>query len=61
VHSRPSIARSGEGERYRWPGFDIEIVVPGAATGGGFGIIEFTIAPRRLVPPHIHVAEDELS
>jgi quercetin dioxygenase-like cupin family protein len=61
VRSRPSIARSGEGERYSRPGFDIEIVVPGAATDGAFGIIEFTIAPGRLVPPHTHVAEDELS
>lgn len=43
------------------PGLDIEIEVAGSATGGAFGIIEFTIAPRRLVPPHTHVAEDELS
>ena len=43
------------------PGLDIEFEIPGEATGGVFGILEFTIAPGRLVPPHTHVAEDELS
>ena len=43
------------------PGLDIEFEIPGDATGGSFTILEFTLAPHRLVPPHTHVAEDELS
>ena len=43
------------------PGFEVEFEIPGEATGGAFGILEFTLAPHRLVPPHTHVAEDEYS
>jgi quercetin dioxygenase-like cupin family protein len=43
------------------PGLDIEFEIPGEVTGGQFAIVEFTLAPRRLIPPHTHVAEDELS
>jgi len=42
-------------------GLDIEFDIPPEATGGVFAILEFTIHPRRLVPPHTHLAEDELS
>ena len=43
------------------PGLDIEFEIPPDATNGAYAILEFTIAPRRLVPPHTHLAEDELS
>ena len=43
------------------PGLEIEFEITGDATGGAFAILEFTLGPRRLVPPHTHVEEDELS
>jgi len=43
------------------PGLEIEFEIPGDATGGAFAILEFTLGPLRLVPPHTHVEEDELS
>ncbi len=43
------------------PGLEIEFEIPGDATGGVFAVLEFTLGPRRLVPPHTHVEEDELS
>jgi quercetin dioxygenase-like cupin family protein len=42
-------------------GLDIEFEIPPEATDGVFAIVEFTLGPRRLVPPHTHLAEDELS
>jgi quercetin dioxygenase-like cupin family protein len=43
------------------PGLEVEFEIPGDATGGVFAVLEFTLAPHRLVPPHTHVDEDELS
>ncbi|MDP9320716.1 MAG: cupin domain-containing protein [Chloroflexota bacterium] len=61
MRNRPLLARSGSGERHSMPGFDVEFEIPGEATDGVFAIVEFTLAPHRLIPPHTHVADDELS
>jgi mannose-6-phosphate isomerase-like protein (cupin superfamily) len=35
--------------------------IPGAATGGVISIVEHPVAPRILVPPHVHQDNDEWS
>jgi quercetin dioxygenase-like cupin family protein len=42
-------------------GLGVVFKVFGEDTGGALSIVEHPMAPRRLVPPHAHRAEDELS
>jgi uncharacterized cupin superfamily protein len=42
-------------------GFSAEVKIGGDVTGGVYALVEFVIDARRLVPPHIHISEDELS
>jgi quercetin dioxygenase-like cupin family protein len=52
----------GEGEiASRYAGLSVQFKVPSDVTGGQLAIIEFVLEPRRLVPPHTHRSEDELS
>ena len=45
----------------RWPGSTSKFEIPGEATDGAFGILEFTLGPHRLIPPHTHIAEDKVA
>lgn len=42
-------------------GLGVDFKVWGEATAGGLSIVEHPMEPRRLVPPHVHATEDELS
>ncbi|MGH2450768.1 MAG: cupin domain-containing protein [Candidatus Limnocylindria bacterium] len=55
------VVRPGEGEILSFPGFGVQFKVPSEITGGQLSIIELPLKPRRLVPPHTHLSEDELS
>lgn len=59
---RPLVTTAADGEvEERHAGLGARIVVPGEVTGWDLAVIEFHLGPRRLVPPHSHVSEDELS
>lgn len=59
---RPFATGPGDGETAeRYAGLFVRFAVPGHVTGGELSIVEFGLGPRRLVPPHAHVSEDELS
>ena len=52
----------GEGEiASRYAGLSVQFKVPGETTGGQLAIVEFVLEPHRLVPPHAHRSEEELS
>ena len=51
----------GDGKSFWFGGQGAIFKVPGADTGGSFAIIEHPTDPGRLVPPHVHTREDELS
>jgi len=42
-------------------GLGVDFKIWGHQTGGRFSIVEHPIEARRLVPPHTHTMEDELS
>lgn len=59
---RPYVGRPGEGElEERHRGLRARILLPGGTTGWDVSVIEFVLASHRLVPPHSHVSEDEVS
>ena len=56
------VVRPGEGESIpptTGLGFDFKIW--GHQTGGRLAVLEHPIEPRRLVPPHVHLMEDEVT
>lgn len=57
----PFIVGPCEGKRVDLGGLGVDFKIWGEATGGTFSIVEHPMAPKRLVPPHAHEAEDELS
>jgi uncharacterized cupin superfamily protein len=42
-------------------GLDVEVKLGGERTSGRVAVLEFVLGPHRLVPPHKHVSEDEVS
>jgi mannose-6-phosphate isomerase-like protein (cupin superfamily) len=56
-----TVVGPGEGEAVWLGGIGVEFKIPSALTGGAFSIVEHPIEPGKLVPPHIHYREDELS
>ena len=50
-----------EGASVSLGGVGVDFKVPAEMTGGAFAIVEHPMEPGRLVPPHIHYREDELS
>ena len=50
-----------EGKSVWLGGVGVDYKVSGEQTGGAFSIVEHPIEPGRLVPPHLHTREDELS
>jgi len=51
----------GAGELVSLQGIGVHFKVRGADTGGAVAVVEHPMEPRRLVPPHTHSREDELS
>jgi quercetin dioxygenase-like cupin family protein len=55
------VIEAGEGASVSLGGVGVDFKVPAGMTGGAFSIVEHPLEPGRLIPPHIHYAEDELS
>ena len=55
------VVRPGDGRLIDIGGLGVHFKVPGTATGGSISIVEHPMEPGRLVPPHVHSDEDELS
>ena len=55
------VVEAGEGESVSLGGVGVEFKIPADMTGGSFSIVEHPLDPGRLIPPHIHYAEDEFS
>lgn len=55
------VVRPGEGRRVNLGGMGVDFKISGSQTGCQLAIVEHPIEPRRLVPPHVHTLEDELS
>jgi hypothetical protein len=53
--------KPGEGRSVSLGGMGVVFKISGADTGGAFAVVEHPIEPGRLVPPHVHVREDEYS
>ncbi len=61
TRARPRVIRGGEGESVWLGGLGVDFKVGGADTRGSFSIVEHPVEAGRLVPPHVHTREDELS
>lgn len=55
------VTEAGEGKSVSLGGVGVDFKIPAAMTGGAFSVVEHPLDPRRLIPPHIHENEDELS
>lgn len=55
------VVQPGEGRSVSLGGMEVVFKVSGAETGGAFAVVEHPIEPGRLVPPHVHLHEDEYS
>jgi quercetin dioxygenase-like cupin family protein len=52
---------AGAGRLVALGGMGVHFKLMGEQTGGAVAIVEHPIEPGRLVPPHVHVDEDEYS
>jgi len=55
------IVRPGEGALIDVGGLGVHFKLWGETTAGGISIVEHPMEPGRLVPPHVHHDEDEIS
>lgn len=55
------VVEAGEGESVWLGGVGVDFKIPAERTGGAFSIVEHPLDPGRLIPPHIHYKEHELS
>jgi mannose-6-phosphate isomerase-like protein (cupin superfamily) len=55
------IVEPGEGPSVWLGGLGVDFKVPAGMTGGAFSLVEHPLEPGRLIPPHVHHNEDELS
>jgi quercetin dioxygenase-like cupin family protein len=55
------VVEAGEGASVWLGGVGVDFKSPAEMTGGAFSIVEHPLDPGRLIPPHIHYREDELS
>ena len=55
------VIEADEGASVSLGGVGVDFKVPGGMTDGAFSIVEHPLDPGRLIPPHIHHREDELS
>jgi len=58
---RAGIVRRGQGETVSLGGLGVDFKMAGSATNGTFSIVEHPVDAGRLVPPHTHTREDELT
>jgi mannose-6-phosphate isomerase-like protein (cupin superfamily) len=56
-----SVASTEEGVTVNLGGLGVAFKVAGERTGDTVSIVEHPMEPGRLVPPHVHGAEDEVS
>ena len=57
----PLIVGQGEGKSVNIGGLGVDFKIWGTGTAGSLSIVEHPMDPGRLVPPHLHRHEDELS
>ena len=55
------LVEAGEGDSVSLGGVGVDFKISGEMTGGVFAIVEHPLDPGRLIPPHIHYREHELS
>ena len=55
------VVEAGAGASVSLGGVGVDFKIPAEMTGGAYSIVEHPVDPGRLVPPHIHYREDELS
>lgn len=55
------VVEPGEGDSVALGGIGVDFKIPAEWTGGAFAVVEHPLDVGRLVPPHIHYREDELS
>ena len=55
------VVEAGEGASVSLGGVGVDFKIPGEMTEGAFSIVEHPLDPGRLIPPHIHYRESELS
>jgi mannose-6-phosphate isomerase-like protein (cupin superfamily) len=55
------VVEPDEGASVSLGGVGVDFKIPAEMTGGAFSIVEHPLDPGRLIPPHIHYREDELS
>jgi quercetin dioxygenase-like cupin family protein len=55
------VVEPGEGASVSLGGVGVDFKIPAEMTDGAFAIVEHPVEPGRLVPPHIHYREHELS
>lgn len=60
-HARRDLIRPDEGESVAIGGVDVAFRVSGLETNGAYAIVEFRLEPGRLIPPHAHSHELEVS
>lgn len=61
VRTRLVTVAPGAGELVSLRGIGVQFKVRGKDSGGSVAVVEHPMEPRRLVPPHTHTREDELS
>jgi quercetin dioxygenase-like cupin family protein len=55
------VVEAGEGASVSLGGVGVDFKIPAEMTGGALSVVEHPLDPGRLIPPHIHYNEDELS
>src|SRR5919197_5144130 len=55
------VVEAGDGASVSLGGVGVDFKIRAEVTGGAFSIVEHPLDPGRLIPPHIHYREDELS
>ena len=55
------LIRPEKGESVSIGGVDVTFRVSGSETNGAYAVLEFRLEPGRLVPPHAHSREQEVS
>ena len=61
IGQRLLVVRPEDGTRVDLAGLGVDFKVSSEGTDGNLSIVEHPMEPGRLVPPHIHHREDELS
>src|SRR4051812_42249908 len=61
VTEQKIVVEAGQGASVWLGGVGVDFKIPAAMTGGALSIVEHPLEPGRLIPPHIHYREDELS